>query len=110
MKTLRTTIAIADKKTTITRIINWLDNDIVLNVGFGESIIRGMIAIFVPWPFLLMGHEMLIAAAPVMFYLFITALTHFCFIRCAWEHWFKHLPTQPVCEFAIDLRIPIKTI
>lgn len=30
----------------------WIERDIVLNVGFQESMIRGFITIFIPWPLL----------------------------------------------------------
>lgn len=28
----------------------WQDNDIILNMGFRESLIRGAIVLFLPWP------------------------------------------------------------
>jgi len=91
-------------------IINWLEKDIILNVGFAESINRGLITIFIPWPLLFINPYLLLYAAPVMFCLFISALTHFCFIRYAWQHWIKHLPIPAICDFAADLDIPVKTI
>ena len=91
--------------------INWFQKDIVLNVGFSESITRGLITIFIPWPLLIINHNLMIyVAGPLMFYLFISALTHFCFIRYAWQHWIKHIPDPMVCDFATELKIPIKTI
>ncbi|BDQ12092.1 hypothetical protein GCM10027036_34520 [Flavihumibacter cheonanensis] len=88
----------------------WIKRDIVLNVGFQESMIRGFITIFIPWPLLAINHNLLIYAAPVMFYLFVTALTHFCFIRYAWQHWIKHMKTAAICNFATDLNIPVEAV
>ena len=70
----------------------WLEHDIKLNVGFEESIKREMVAIFVPWPFVLVNHNLVILAAPIMFYLFVSGLTRFCIIRYAWFHIVKHIP------------------
>ncbi|GAC1422681.1 MAG: hypothetical protein NVS1B13_10160 [Flavisolibacter sp.] len=88
----------------------WMERDIVLNVGFEESIKRGLITIFIPWSLLAVNHNLLIYAAPVMFYLFVSALTHFCFIRYAWQHWVIDIETPAICDFATDLNIPVETI
>lgn len=87
----------------------WLEKDIVLNVGFKESLIRCIIALFAPIP-LLVNHTLLFAAIPVMFYLFVTGLMHFCPIKYVWQHWVKHIPDPTICDLAIDLDIPVKTI
>lgn len=65
-------------------------HDIHLNVSLGESIVRGLIAIFLPWPFIAVDPVWLIAGAPIAAYLLITALTHFCFFRYIWQHQFTH--------------------
>lgn len=88
----------------------WIERDIVLNVGFQESMIRGFITIFIPWPLLAINHNLLIYAAPVMFYLFVTALTHYCFIRYAWQHWVLKMKTPEVCDFAREMDIPVDSI
>ncbi len=97
-------IALENRKT------YWIERDIVLNVGFSESIKRGMISIFLPWTVAFINPLLLIAMAPVMFYLFVSALTHFCFIRYAWHHYIEHHKDPAICDFAIDLQIPVKTI
>lgn len=65
-------------------------SDIHLNVSLGESIIRGLIAIFLPWPFVAINPRWIIAGAPVAAYFLITALTHFCIIRYLWQHKITH--------------------
>lgn len=87
----------------------WLEKDIILNVGFKQSMKRCIIALFAPIP-LLVNHTLLFAAIPIMFYLFVTGLLHFCPIKYVWQHWVKHTPDPAVCDLAIDLDIPVKTI
>lgn len=86
------------------------EKDLVLNVGFAESMKRGFIAIFLPWPFVFVNPYLMIAIAPLMFYLFVSGLTHFCFVKYAWQHWVKHIQTPAICDFATDLHIPVETI
>lgn len=95
-------VPITNKKT-------WLEKDITLNVGFEESMKRCLIALFAPMP-LLVNHTLLLAAIPVMFYLFVTGLMHFCPIQYIWQHWVKHIPDPEICDFAIDLHVPVETI
>lgn len=88
----------------------WIDNDIVLNMGFRESLLRGGIVLFLPWPLLAINPTLLIYAAPVMSYLLITALLHFCFIKYAWQHWVLKMKTPEVCDFAKEMDIPVDSI
>ncbi len=88
----------------------WIDNDIILNMGFRESLIRGGIVLLLPWPIMAINPKLLIYAVPVMFYLFITALLHFCFIKYAWQHWVLKMKTPEVCDFAKEMDIPVDSI
>lgn len=88
----------------------WIDNDIILNMGFRESLIRGGMVLFLPWPLMAINPTLLIYAAPVMSYLLITALLHFCFIKYAWQHWVKHIPDPEVCDISKELDIPVDHI
>ncbi len=101
---------IAHPKNETTNKKTWLEKDIILNVGFKESIVRCMVSIFLPWPFVMAGHALLLYVAPVMFYLFVSGLTHFCLIRYAWRHFVKHIPDPLICDFATDLDIPVNAI
>jgi hypothetical protein len=65
-------------------------HDIHLNIGLGESIVRGLIAIFLPWPLIAIAPVLLIAGVPVAAYLLTTALTHFCIFRYIWQHEITH--------------------
>ena len=88
----------------------WIDNDIVLNMGFRESLMRGAIVLFLPWILLAINHNLLLYAAPVMTYLLITALIHFCFIKWAWQHWVLKMKTPEVCDFAKEMDVPVSHI
>lgn len=85
-------------------------NDITLNVGFGESILRVFIAIFIPWPFMFINPDLLLYAAPVMFYFFISGLLHFCIFKYVWKRWIKKDVEPYICDFALELHIPVETI
>lgn len=88
----------------------WIDNDIILNMGFRESLLRGAIVLFLPWILLAINHNLLLYAAPLMVYLLVTALIHFCFIKYAWQHWVKHIPDPEVCDISKELDIPVEHI
>lgn len=85
-------------------------NDITLNVGFGESILRVFIAIFMPWPFMFINHTLLLYIAPLMFYFFISGLLHFCIVKYTWKRWIKKDIEPVICDFALELHIPVETI
>lgn len=63
----------------------WIDNDIILNMGFRETLVRGGIVLFLLWPLLAINPTLLIYAAPVMSYLLITVLLHVCYFKYAWQ-------------------------
>ncbi len=120
MTTIQTTIATANELPSTTNQVKkmpltvlkrrWLDNDIILNMGFRESLVRGAIILFLPWPLLAINHNLLLYAAPVMSYLLITALLHFCFIKFAWQHWVLKMKTPEVCDFSKEMDIPVDSI
>jgi hypothetical protein len=66
--------------------------EMVLNLGFEECLGRGLVAIFLPMVLILVNHDLVFFAAPVMSYLLITALTHFCILKHAWHSWVAGRP------------------
>lgn len=68
--------------------------DIVLNVSFTNAMIRFVIMIFLPIIVLLIDKHLVIYTAPVMAYLFISGITHFCVIKYIWLRFV--LRKQPV--------------
>jgi hypothetical protein len=61
--------------------------EMALNLGLEECLGRGSIAIFLPMVLMLIDHHLLIFAAPVMMYLLISALSHFCILKYVWHAW-----------------------
>jgi len=61
-----------------------------LNLSLQESLIRGMTAILLPMLLLLFDHKLILYVAPVIAYLYITALTHICPVKHAWRRITKH--------------------
>lgn len=86
------------------------DNDIILNMGFRESLIRGAIVLFLPWPLIAIDPTILLYVAPMMIYLFISSLVHFCSFKYAWQHFVQHKVTPEVCDISKELDIPVDHI
>jgi hypothetical protein len=61
--------------------------EMVLNLGLAECLARGFIAILLPMGLTLINHHLVFFAVPVMIYLLITALSHFCILKYAWQPW-----------------------
>ncbi len=110
MKKLTTNLTTANEPRVEGAIVNWMKKDIVLNVGFRESMERALMAIFVPWPLICINRDLIFAAIPIVFYLFISGLVHFCPIRWVWFHIVAHISDPKICDFALELRIPVKAI
>ncbi len=67
-----------------------LGKDVVLNVSFKDAMIRFIAMVFLPIIVVLVDKNLVIYTAPVLAYLFITALTKFCWVKYAWHHYVKH--------------------
>ena len=55
---------------------------------------------------LAINHNLLFYAAPVMSYLLVTALLHFCFIKYTWQHWVLKIKMPEVFDFDKEMDIP----
>lgn len=64
-------------------------NDIVLNVGFKDAMIRFGITLLLPMLALIIDKGLIIYTAPVMAYTFASAVTHFCVIKNVWRRYIK---------------------
>jgi len=56
---------------------------------------------------LAINHNLLFYAAPVMSYLLVTALLHFCFVKYASQHWVIKMKMSEVCNFTKEMEIPV---
>ena len=84
MKAITGTTAVASK--------TLHSKEMMLNLGLEEYLGRGFIAIFLPMALIFINHALVIFAAPVMMYLLITALSHFCILKHAWHSWVSGRP------------------
>jgi len=64
--------------------------DILYNINFTDAMIRFGITLLLPILMLLIDKNLIIYTAPVMAYLFTSAILRFCVIKYAWYKYFKH--------------------
>ena len=84
--------------------------DLVPNVNFKDALIRFGLTILMPIVLLLINKHFIIYAAPVMAYLFISALAHFCIVKYVWHRYIKHEPAVPATAYAEDLNYPEESL
>ena len=85
-------------------------HDIILNVDLKDSMIRFGITLFLPLSMLLIDKHLIIYTAPIMAYLFMSGITHFCVIKYAWHRYIKHEPVQDLKAYGEDPEYPEETI
>jgi hypothetical protein len=84
--------------------------DVRLNVNFKDSMIRFGITMFLPMIMLLIDYHMIIYTAPVMAYLFISAITHFCVIKYIWHRYIKHDPPAALPPYGENPDFPEESV
>lgn len=85
-------------------------HDIILNVSFQESMIRFIIVIFLPIIVLFIAKDLVIYTAPVMGYLFLSALVQFCVIKYIWQRYIKHQPAPDSPAYGDDPNYPEESV
>ena len=84
--------------------------DIILNVSFQESMIRSGVLLLLPLVVLLIDKHLVIYTAPVIGYLFITAIIQFCVFKYIWHRYIKHDPTPVLPEYGKDPNYPDESV
>jgi hypothetical protein len=84
--------------------------DIRLNVTFKDAMFRFGITLALPVIMLLIDPHLIIYTAPVMAYLFISVITHFCVIKYAWHRFIKHDPPAALPPYGKDLNYPEESV
>jgi hypothetical protein len=84
--------------------------DIRLNVSFKEALIRFGITLILPIIILLINARLMIYTAPVMAYLFLSGITHFCVIKYFWRRFIKHEPPEPLPPYGQDMNYPEESV
>ncbi len=85
-------------------------HDIVLNVSFKDSLIRFGIMLLLPVLMLIIDRHLVIYTAPVIAYLFITAITHFCWVKYIWRRYVKHDPPPVLPDYGKDPNYPAESL
>ena len=85
-------------------------HDVELNVNYKDALIRFGALILLPLLVLLIDNHLVIYTAPVIAYLFITALTHFCIVKYVWHRVIKHEPAAPVPKYGEDPNYPDESV
>ena len=67
-------------------------HDLVQNIHFTEAMVRFAFTVFIPMVILGIDKYLIIYTAPLISYLFITALARFCIVKYVWHRYLKHEP------------------
>ncbi|MEP6748225.1 MAG: hypothetical protein ABJB86_10905 [Bacteroidota bacterium] len=67
-------------------------HDMVQNIHFPEAMVRFGFTLLIPMVMLGIDKRLIIYTAPLIVYLFITALARFCIVKYAWHRYVKHEP------------------
>ncbi len=91
----------------------WVRNggkDIVLNVTFKDAIIRFLIMVFLPLVVMIINVHLVIYTAPIITYLFISAIVRFCVIKYLWHHYIEGERTPAPKAYGKDLNYPEESV
>ncbi len=83
---------------------------IVLNVDVKDSLIRVGIALLLPMLLLFTNKNLIIYISPVIFYLFVSALTKFCIVKHVWHRYIKHDPKPVALKYGKDPNYPDESV
>jgi hypothetical protein len=81
-------------------------HDIVQNVDLKDALIRFGITLVLPMLMLVIDKQLVIFTAPVMTYLFATAITRFCVIKYVWRRYVSHKSTHRLTAYGQDSNYP----
>jgi len=84
--------------------------DIVLNVNLKDALIRFGLTILIPIVVLLIDVHLVIYTAPVIAYLFVSALIRFCVIKHLWHYYIMNERTPVIKAYGQDPNYPEETL
>jgi hypothetical protein len=87
-----------------------IKNDIILNVEKKGAMIRFGTLLFLPMLMLVIDKHLVIYTAPVVAYLFISAIVHFCVVKYLWHRYIKHESTPVAPAYGDDPNYPEESI
>jgi hypothetical protein len=84
--------------------------EVTLNVGVREGVMRIGIAIGLPILMLVIDARLMVYTTPVLIYLFITGIDHFCIFKYWWYRYVKHQPTPDLPPYGQDPNYPEESL
>jgi type IV secretory pathway TrbL component len=84
--------------------------EVRLNVSFKEAMIRFGLTLALPILMLLVDARLIIYTAPVMAYLFLSGMTHFCAVKYLWHRVIKHEPPPPLPPYGENPNYPEESV
>ncbi len=84
--------------------------DLVPNVGFKDAVIRFGISLLIPMVLLLADKHLIMYAAPVMAYLLVSAIGHFCVVNFLWHRYVKKEPAPAQPPYGTDPNYPEESV
>ena len=84
--------------------------EITLNVGFKNAMARFGITLLLPMIMLLIDARLMIYTAPVMAYLFITGITHYCPVKYFWQRVIRHGAAAAPPPYGENMNYPDESV
>jgi hypothetical protein len=84
--------------------------DVRLNVSFRGAMIRFGITLALPMIMLLIDPHLIIYTTPVIAYLFLSGITHYCVIKYAWRRFIKHDPPVALPRYGENMNYPEESV
>lgn len=84
--------------------------EIALNVSFKNAMARFGITLVLPMIMLLIDARLMIYTAPVMAYLFITGITHFCPVKYLWHRVIRHEAAKVPPPYGENMNYPDESV
>ena len=84
--------------------------DMLPNVGFKDAVIRFGITILIPMLLLLIDKHLIIYAAPLMAYLLVSAIGHFCVVKFLWHRYAKKESAPVLPPYGTDPNYPEESV
>jgi hypothetical protein len=85
-------------------------HDLVSNVNFKDAMIRFGVTLLLPILMLVIDEHLVIYTAPVMAYLFLSAIIHFCVIKYLWRRYITHKPAPVRKAYGQDPDYPEESV
>jgi hypothetical protein len=83
--------------------------DLFTNLSFNNAIFRCVITIFFLVPLFIINETLIIYIAPLVAYLFTSAILRFCVVKYVWDRYGKHKPV-PITAYPQGAKYPSESL